>query len=151
MNHLIGFVAVVWLICGLAMGAPLCATMIHELSPCLPYLMESTASPSEDCCNGVKDIAEFSKSEKDRCNICECIKSVIAMLVGIDTSRILPLPGKCGLNTSLPSVSQDTDCSKCLSLTYKRSDDRIDTTQHENSLSHKHFYIEQSIFCAGSR
>ncbi|XP_057511717.1 non-specific lipid-transfer protein 1-like [Actinidia eriantha] len=113
MNHLIGFVAVLWLICGsLAIGAPPCGTMIQLLSPCLPYLMESSASPSEDCCNGVKDVAGFSKTKEDRSDICECIKSAEAMLVGIDTSRILPLPGKCGVIISPPSVSLDTDCSK---------------------------------------
>ncbi|XP_057510133.1 non-specific lipid-transfer protein A-like [Actinidia eriantha] len=112
MNQLLACVIIGLIIMGPAMGAPLCGTVIQELSPCLSYLMRSVASPSHNCCNGVKAIAKFSRRKKDRSDICRCIKPVASSFPSMDTSLIPPLPGKCGLRIRLPSTARDTDCSK---------------------------------------
>ncbi|KAL7189073.1 hypothetical protein ACSBR1_038855 [Camellia fascicularis] len=110
MSHIFGLVTILLLICGSAMAGPPCGTVIDHLIPCLPYLTNFMNSPSKGCCNGARAVANMSQSRNDLTEICDCIVSTINNIVGIDTSLIPPLPGICGLQITLPPLS---NCSIC--------------------------------------
>ncbi|KAI7988182.1 hypothetical protein LOK49_LG13G01018 [Camellia lanceoleosa] len=112
MNHLFGLMTILSLIYSSAMAEPPCGTVLNDLTPCLPYLMAIISSPSEDCCNGAKDIGNLSQSNNDLTDICDCIVSAVNAIGGIHASLVPPLPRICGLQFNLPPLS---NCSKSLS------------------------------------
>ncbi|KAF7149555.1 hypothetical protein RHSIM_Rhsim02G0242900 [Rhododendron simsii] len=96
MNHLFGSLAILSILCSVAAAAvPPCETMVQELNPCQPYLTDTAASPTDDCCKGAQNIATYVVTQKDRTDVCECLKPTAVARVA-DPSRISALPAVCG-------------------------------------------------------
>ncbi|KAK7258513.1 hypothetical protein RIF29_24092 [Crotalaria pallida] len=88
-----------------------CTTVIQDIAPCSNYLLQSK-DPSQACCNGVKKVSGEAKSQKDRTDMCNCLKQGLASIGKYDPKRISQLPKACGLSITLPPIDQNTDCSK---------------------------------------
>ncbi|CAL9086041.1 unnamed protein product [Musa textilis] len=87
-----------------------CGQVNSALSPCIPYAT-GKAMLTSDCCNGVKNLNSASKTSTDRKAACNCIKSLIAQVSGVNNGVVSGIPGKCGV--SIPyAISPSTDCSK---------------------------------------
>ncbi|KAF8412123.1 hypothetical protein HHK36_000079 [Tetracentron sinense] len=112
MTRTVGFLAILLLVSGSAMGAPSCMVVMQNLTPCLAYLRGSGSGPSKACCNGVTAVGKVSKGKGDRQAICMCLKNVAFSFGNIDTSRISSLPKKCRVQIQLPPISANIDCSK---------------------------------------
>ncbi|WCJ26512.1 hypothetical protein M5689_008320 [Euphorbia peplus] len=70
-------------------------------------------SPSKECCQGVKSLANHSKKKTDRVSICQCLEQSVAMFPGLDISLVSKTPASCGLKLKLPPIdSVSFDCSK---------------------------------------
>lgn len=121
MNQLFGSLAILSILCSVAAAAvPPCETMVQELTPCQPYLTDTAASPTDDCCNGAKNIATYIVTQRDRTDVCECLKPT-AVARADDPFRISALPGVCGVQIPLPPVTADTDCSTFVSFSLSLS------------------------------
>ncbi|KAE9598034.1 putative plant lipid transfer protein/Par allergen [Lupinus albus] len=88
-----------------------CTRVIHEIAPCSDFILKSN-DPSQACCNGVKTLSDEAKSQKDRTDICQCLKQGLSGIGKYDPKRIPQLPKACGLSMTLPPIDQNTDCSK---------------------------------------
>ncbi|CAL1386517.1 unnamed protein product [Linum trigynum] len=90
---------------------PACSTVYDELQPCIPYFT-GRGDPAKDCCSGVKALQPYSKAKSNRVAICQCLKSMVNLVPGVDLSAASKLPKKCNVNVKLPKLSLDIDCSK---------------------------------------
>lgn len=88
-----------------------CPTVVQDVSPCLPFLSDSSiAKPSDPCCRGVQEVNGMVRTKEDRVEVCECLKTALKN-VKYDPKRI-PIIGKdCG-GINLPPIDQNTNCSK---------------------------------------
>jgi hypothetical protein len=102
---------VLFMVSGLAMATPSCKNITNELHPCVPYLSKTEGQPSSSCCNGLKYLAPYFHSEKDRQAICQCLRRRAKFPV--DNSVVDSLPKKCKVSITLPHYSHgQVDCSK---------------------------------------
>lgn len=89
-----------------------CPTVIGEIAPCSSFLQESSSKPSQACCNGAKTLGGETKTQKDRTDVCQCLKQGLSRIGKYDPKRIPEIPKACGLSITLPPIDQNTDCSK---------------------------------------
>ncbi|XP_019438918.1 PREDICTED: non-specific lipid-transfer protein-like [Lupinus angustifolius] len=90
-----------------------CPKVIQEIAPCSDFILKSN-DPSQACCNGVKTLSDEAKSQKDRTDICQCLKQGLSGIGKYDPKRIPQLPKACGVSITLPPIDQNTDCSKVI-------------------------------------
>ncbi|KAI5429173.1 hypothetical protein KIW84_033962 [Lathyrus oleraceus] len=100
----------------LVLGIPLanavqtCDEIKTSLASCLGYLTGSEPSVPVMCCNGVQTVDDQAKSLPERKDACECIKSTLASIPGVDPNAVQDLPNKCSVKPSFP-IGADADCS----------------------------------------
>ncbi|XP_058734703.1 non-specific lipid-transfer protein 2-like [Vicia villosa] len=108
---------VVLVMCMVVVIAPMaesdisCADVIKEFSSCLTYLEapDNNASPSTQCCGGVKKLLDAATTTADRQAACKCLKSAAGSISKLNTNNAAALPGKCGV--SIPyKISTSTNC-----------------------------------------
>ncbi|KAI5429104.1 hypothetical protein KIW84_033918, partial [Lathyrus oleraceus] len=101
----------------LVFGIPLanagqsCGQIKGSLVPCLRYLRHPGPTVPELCCNGVRTVNDQAKSLPERKDACECIKSTLIAIPGLDPDAVQGLPNKCGVNLPFP-IGANMDCSK---------------------------------------
>ncbi|KAF3777277.1 Non-specific lipid-transfer protein 11 [Nymphaea thermarum] len=90
-----------------------CVAVDLTVQSCVPYLTskDSSSTPSDSCCKGMKTVKGLGKERGDRQRVCGCLKSAAANLPGINPDTVPKLPGKCGVDFGYP-IAMDTDCSK---------------------------------------
>ncbi|XP_058767304.1 non-specific lipid-transfer protein 2-like [Vicia villosa] len=95
----------------MAEGDISCADVIKEFSSCLTYLeAPDNASPSTQCCGGVKKLLDAATTTADRQAACKCLKSAAGSISKLNTNNAAALPGKCGV--SIPyKISTSTNCN----------------------------------------
>ncbi|KAL2893229.1 putative non-specific lipid-transfer protein 2 [Bienertia sinuspersici] len=78
---------------------------------CSTVISNTTPSPSDSCCSGVKNVAAMANNHENKVHVCDCLKTSLAVFK-YDPALVAELPQKCSVNLSLPPISEDTDCSK---------------------------------------
>lgn len=91
-----------------------CVNVVSFLSPCIPYARGTTTAPSAACCKGVQGLNQAAKTTPDRQTACNCIKSTVTTVRGINPTIVSGVPGKCGVTVPYP-ISSSVDCSKSVS------------------------------------
>jgi hypothetical protein len=100
----------------LVLGIPLananlsCFQIQTTLIPCLGYVRQlpGPVVPAP-CCNGVNTINNLARTKIDRIDTCNCLKSIITRIPGINYDAVAALPDKCGV--PLPfKISPDINC-----------------------------------------
>ncbi len=96
------------------MGSPIaeaitCGQVVSNLTPCLGYLRSGGPVPG-GCCNGVKSLLAMARTTADRQDACNCLKSAVGTISGINLQNAESLPGKCGVNIPY-KISTSTNCA----------------------------------------
>ncbi|CAM8933681.1 unnamed protein product [Rhodiola kirilowii] len=87
-----------------------------SLIQCIPYLRGGATSPTEACCEGVKNLNKhIAPTKTDRQKACQCLKDAAAR-VPVKPKSATELPEKCGVETEIP-ISPQVDC-KSISVLY---------------------------------
>ncbi|KAI4328904.1 hypothetical protein L6164_021222 [Bauhinia variegata] len=109
MLRLVGLVAIVMISSSEAIP---CDEVYKELATCASFIEQGgTDQPSEECCNGVKNLNQNAKTKADRVQICECIKKGL-INIAYDPNRIPLLPKACVISDlTLPPIDKNTDCN----------------------------------------
>ncbi|WVZ54814.1 hypothetical protein U9M48_005559 [Paspalum notatum var. saurae] len=95
-----------------ALAAVSCGEVTNALLPCLGYAMGSAASPSAQCCTGVRGLNSRASSTADRQAACACLKNLAARFgSGGGMGNAASIPAKCGVNVGM-AISPNVDCSK---------------------------------------
>ena len=89
-----------------------CASTVMALAPCLDFLRGKDAAPSKACCSGAQKLNDELKTKEQKQEACECIKNALKSYDGIDNSRIPEVPKQCKIQTTLPPIDANFDCSK---------------------------------------
>ncbi|GAB2266939.1 hypothetical protein Dimus_001926 [Dionaea muscipula] len=110
----VGLLAFLLLLWQNTMAQLSCNDVNKELEPCVNYLTHKDGSPSQGCCQGLKDVASKVKSPSDRAAVCECVKGAVTSIPGYDPNLVPRLPAQCSLNFTLPPIDKNTDCTKWL-------------------------------------
>ncbi|KAK1302563.1 Non-specific lipid-transfer protein 8 [Acorus calamus] len=87
-------VAALLVILPVAISAFDCGSAIQQLVPCLPYVTDGSDSPSTNCCNGIKTVANMDKDK----------------IPNLDMRRIQGLPANCGVQVDFP-IGPNFNCS----------------------------------------
>jgi hypothetical protein len=87
-----------------------CSSVILEVSLCVDFIINGSPQPSQQCCNGVKDLNDKIIDKADQQALCQCIQQVLFDIT-YDPSRITLLGNKCGLSDNLPPIDHNTDCT----------------------------------------
>ncbi|KAI4341876.1 hypothetical protein MLD38_026548 [Melastoma candidum] len=87
-----------------------CAQVTSSVAPCIPYLTNpGVALLTPGCCNGIRALDAAAQSTADRQNVCQCLKSAVESLPGINYDLASQLPSRCGINAAY-TISPTTDC-----------------------------------------
>lgn len=116
-HHLFGSLAILSILCSVATAAvPPCDTMLQELNPCQSYLTDTSAStsPTDDCCKGVRNMATYIITQKDRTDACMCLKPTA--VAQANPAKMPALPSMCAAKITLPPIYANTDCATSVSL-----------------------------------
>ncbi|CAM8930513.1 unnamed protein product [Rhodiola kirilowii] len=82
-----------------------------SLIQCIPYLRGGATSPTEACCEGVKNLNKhIAPTKTDRQKACQCLKDAAAR-VPVKPKSATELPEKCGVETEIP-ISPQVDCKR---------------------------------------
>ncbi|CAM8961021.1 hypothetical protein QQ045_005785 [Rhodiola kirilowii] len=75
-----------------------CGQMVNKLTPCIDYLMNGGAVPS-NCCAGVTALYSTATTTPNRQAICKCLKSALGSVSysSNNLKNAQALPGKCGV------------------------------------------------------
>ncbi|KAK1301868.1 Non-specific lipid-transfer protein 8 [Acorus calamus] len=103
-------VAALLVILPVAISAFDCGSAIQQLVPCLPYVTDGSDSPSTNCCNGIKTVANMVKDRGDRQTLCECLVKDKDKIPNLDMRRIQGLPANCGVQVDFP-IGPNINCS----------------------------------------
>ncbi|CAK8542147.1 unnamed protein product [Lathyrus sativus] len=95
----------------LANAAQTCDEIKTSLSPCLGYLRHQEPTVPVICCNGVRTVTDQAKTVPERKDGCECIKSSLTNIPGLDVGAAQGVLNNCGVKPSFP-IGADVDCSK---------------------------------------
>lgn len=101
----------------LVLGIPLvnagqtCGQIKGSLLPCLGYLMHPGPTIPVVCCDGVRTVNDQAKTLPERKDDCECLKSTLISIPGLDPNAVQGLPDKCGVKLPFP-IGVNMDCSK---------------------------------------
>ncbi|XP_058752605.1 non-specific lipid-transfer protein 1-like [Vicia villosa] len=101
----------------LVLGIPLanagqtCSQIKDSLLPCLVYLKHPGPAVLVVCCNGLRTVNDQAKTLHERKDACECLKSTLISIPGLDPNAVQGLPDKCGVKLPFP-ISANMDCSK---------------------------------------
>ena len=100
----------------LANAAMTCNDVTDTLYPCAGY----ATTPGDDpppagCCGGLKDINDKATTTPERQSVCECLKTNVLRIPGVNPGTVAALPKKC--DVPLPyQITADFDCSTYISL-----------------------------------
>ncbi|TKW21766.1 hypothetical protein SEVIR_4G142800v4 [Setaria viridis] len=86
-----------------------CPDVLNDMEPCLSFLQGGDASPSGQCCAGVRALYSAADTTADRRATCECLKTAYSQ-VHAQLSAARALPEECGLSLSYP-ITPDIDCN----------------------------------------
>ncbi|CAI8612931.1 unnamed protein product [Vicia faba] len=113
MFNKVTFLAIICLVLGipLANAAQTCGEIQTSLSPCLRYLTDQEPTVPVTCCNGVRTVNDQARTLPERKDACECIKSTLTIIPGLDLNAVQGLPNKCSVKPVFP-IGADVDCSK---------------------------------------
>ncbi|KAL9686169.1 hypothetical protein QQ045_023624 [Rhodiola kirilowii] len=81
-----------------------------SLIQCIPYLRGGATSPTEACCEGVKNLKHIAPTKTDRQKACQCLKDAAAR-VPVKPKSATELPEKCGVETEI-RISPQVDCKR---------------------------------------
>lgn len=87
-----------------------CGQVVSSLSSCIPYVRGEGPLPPA-CCSGIKTLNSAAKTRDDRQQACNCLKTAVKSISGINYSLAAGVPGKCGVNIPY-DISPSIDCSK---------------------------------------
>lgn len=94
----------------LAYAAIPCGQAQVTVAPCLGYVRGPGAAIPAPCCNGLRTLNSQARTTPDRQAVCQCLKSTVLSIPGLNLAKLAALPGKCGVN--LPyKISPSIDCS----------------------------------------
>jgi hypothetical protein len=91
-------------------NAILCGQVTGDFISCIPYAKGPWRDdpPSSRCCRSVKKIAAAAQSAKQKLTACDCLKSMLKGIRGINPDIAASIPSKCGvsfpfaISTSVP-------------------------------------------------
>ncbi|KAF7845242.1 non-specific lipid-transfer protein 1-like [Senna tora] len=73
-----------------------CSTAYRHLTPCFPYVMGgSTGTPPARCCEGVRAVANATRTTVDRQRVCNCLKDAAATFPGLNSMAAQSIPRQC--------------------------------------------------------
>ncbi|WCJ28989.1 Non-specific lipid-transfer protein [Euphorbia peplus] len=91
---------------------PGCNGIVGEVAACVSYLSNTATDPSNECCDGIRFLANYADNQADRRSICQCLKNSISDFPQVDYSLFPSLTSTCAVNIVLPSITPDLDCSR---------------------------------------
>jgi hypothetical protein len=92
-----------------------CNEVTDTLYPCAGY----ATTPGDDpppagCCGGIKAIKDKATTTPERQSVCECLKTSVLLIPGVNPDTVAALPEKC--DVPLPyQIKADFDCSTYIS------------------------------------
>ncbi|WCJ23003.1 Non-specific lipid-transfer protein A [Euphorbia peplus] len=87
-----------------------CAQVTPCLSPCVPYLTGTDASPSTGCSSRLTKLKDLVPTTADRRAACACAKAAAARYPNFKDDLVFSLPKNCGFHYNVPS-SKTIDCN----------------------------------------
>ncbi|KAK4748182.1 hypothetical protein SAY87_014768 [Trapa incisa] len=88
-----------------------CGQVAGKTAPCIPYVRGKGVEPVPlACCNGIKALAASARTTQDRRATCNCLKSSIPRIPGINLKVLASLPSRCGVNIPY-QINPSTNCN----------------------------------------
>ncbi|KAJ4842418.1 hypothetical protein Tsubulata_050864 [Turnera subulata] len=89
-----------------------CQQVDTSLLPCISYLENGGSTPSNECCNGVRNIKQITPTTPDRRAACECIKQAASRYhSAIKPDAAIQLPKLCAVDVGVP-ITPNIDCNQ---------------------------------------
>lgn len=92
-------------------AAVTCQQVSSCMSPCIAYLISGSGNPTNDCCNGVRNLQAMTPTTPDRRAACDCLKEAAGRNPNIKDDAAASLPTKCGVQISIP-ISRTVNCNE---------------------------------------
>ncbi|XP_058739818.1 non-specific lipid-transfer protein 1-like [Vicia villosa] len=95
----------------LANAGQTCDEIKFTLLPCVPYIRNLEPTVPVICCNGLRTVTDQARTLPERKYACECIKSTLTIIPGLNLNAIQGLANKCSVKAAFP-IGPNVDCSK---------------------------------------